>query len=242
MMRKKKSPMNINNFEWDPKDSESKRIISKEIFQDRVYEKFCYVKENDIVMDIGSNVGAFTYSILDKKPKRVYCVEPSNSLIDILWRNTRSEIVTYINKAICDEDNEKAELKKTDFIYNHTGTFKSTTFKNLLKKHDIQKIDFMKIDCEGGEYSIFNEKNRDFLLNKVKHIAGEWHLSDIRSFESGFRKFRDLYLRNHKNYFISAKNAPDVTTWVYDENYINWYSANLKGGAQFMVYITNEVK
>ena len=85
---------NLNNFNWGWMDKPTNRTLSsgnvtksfgqwhkdaitKEIFEDKLYEKFFTVEEGDIVMDFGSSVGPFTYSILDNKPKHVYCIEPS---------------------------------------------------------------------------------------------------------------------------------------------------------------------
>jgi hypothetical protein len=84
--------------------------IGEEVFDKKIYEKFHEVKENDIVMDIGANVGSFTYSILNKKPKHVYCIEPSNTLINTLIENTKGYSVTHINKAISNT-NDKFKIK-----------------------------------------------------------------------------------------------------------------------------------
>jgi 2-polyprenyl-3-methyl-5-hydroxy-6-metoxy-1,4-benzoquinol methylase len=50
-----------------------KNSIIKEIFEDKCYEQFFEVEEGDTVLDVGASVGPFTYSILHKKPKQVYC-------------------------------------------------------------------------------------------------------------------------------------------------------------------------
>ena len=74
--------MDINNFDWgwmeNPEVTDLKPLLIKEVFEDRIYEKFFTIDEGDIVLDIGSSVGPFAYSILDKKPKHIYCLEPSS--------------------------------------------------------------------------------------------------------------------------------------------------------------------
>jgi hypothetical protein len=234
--------MNIPNFDWGVNLTDP-GIVYKEIFEDRIYEKFRDVREGDVVVDIGANIGAFTHSILDKNPEHVYCVEPSNACFDVLFKNTKhnSDVITYINKGFdnVESDNFKI-IKDINYIYGHTkDTYKTTTFKNFIAKHKIDKIDFMKIDCEGGEYSVFNKENRNYIQNNVKYIAGEWHLSDIPEFIKGFMEFRDLYLKGHKSHFVYTRDGLDVTTWIYDDNYIKYYSDTLKGGAQFIIYILN---
>ena len=56
-------------FNWGTNSEETVSIVGTEIFVDKIYEKFALVKEHDIVVDIGSNVGAFGYSIKDKNVK-----------------------------------------------------------------------------------------------------------------------------------------------------------------------------
>ena len=233
-------PLNtdLSNFDWAGQDFNP--IIKQEIFDDRIYELFYEIKQNDVVLDIGANVGAFTYSILDRKPKKVYCFEPSKPMIDTLWKNTRSPDVVYINYALAADNSEETEQHENTHVYYHEGKFKTITFDYFLQKHEVNHIDFMKIDCEGGEYSIFTEKNKDFILNNISHIAGEWHIHPIYLEE--FKKFRDLYLKDHKSFHVTAKNYPDVSQWIFSDSYLEWYLDAMGTGAQFMIYMNNTVK
>jgi len=69
--------MNIDNFNWGNSNQWYQDFIGKEIFEQKIYEKVFSVEEDDIVFDAGSSIGIFGYSILDKKPSRIYCIEPS---------------------------------------------------------------------------------------------------------------------------------------------------------------------
>ena len=89
--------MNIENFDWGWMNEHSGIVVTRpgmdavsledfhkngmimEIFTDQCYEKFYKIKEGDIVVDIGASVGPFTYSILHKKPKHVFCLEPTST-------------------------------------------------------------------------------------------------------------------------------------------------------------------
>jgi len=71
-----------------------KQGMIQEIFIDQCYEKFYKVKEGDIVVDIGASVGPFTYSILSKNPKHIFCLEPSEREFKILVKNTLCHPVT----------------------------------------------------------------------------------------------------------------------------------------------------
>lgn len=232
-------------FDWGWLDISTVTCITQEIFIDRIYEKYREVKEDDIVMDIGANVGAFTASILRKNPRRVFAVEPSNSLINALWNNTKSELVTYVNYAIADKDEKNVfigpENVDTVYIYNNVGSYFNTmTFSTLVNKHKIEYVDFMKIDCEGGEYSVFNAENKEYILNNVKHVAGEWHLSHIPAFVKQFKEFRELYLKDHQNYCVLDRYERDVTKYIFDDEFIDGYNAHARGGAQFLLYMNND--
>jgi FkbM family methyltransferase len=231
--------INILSFNWGGLDSNNIDIISNEIFDKNIYEKHVKVKEGDVVMDIGSNVGAFTVSILDKNPSKVYCIEPSNTLMDAIKQNTQNKCV-YINKAISDKTSTET-IKEGIHIYCNEGDeYETITFKQLIEENQINKIDFLKIDCEGGEYDIFTEENKEWILNNVKHIAGELHLWGTVDSVNRFKLFRDAYLTNHKNYYIlNAHTEEDITNKIFDNEFIQSYSDTNTHSAQFLFYITN---
>ena len=167
--------MNIENFIWEPKCYDRfKETVSKEIFQDNIYEKYFEVEKGDIVFDIGASLGPFTYSILDKEPSHVFCFEPSYEEFKTLVLNTRHGNVTHVNKGISDKVGEF----NFEFVFDTSGKHKlySTTFKKIIEDYNIEKIDFLKTDCESGEYDIFTIENLIWIKNNVKKISGEWHL------------------------------------------------------------------
>ncbi len=238
--------INLDNFKWGWMDKPTNRTLSsgdvtksfgqwhkdaitKEIFEERIYEKFFEVEEGDIVMDFGSSVGPFTYSILEKNPKHVYCIEPSPEEIETLIENTKNGSVTCINKGIANEEGE--------FEFNLFGVddgpkiAKATTFHNILKEHNITKIDFLRTDCEGGEYSIFNNQNFFWIKENVKKIAGEWHLESAESKEK-FKLFRDTYLRLFPNTKVFSVDGVDIKWDLWNEHFLEYYF-------QVIVYIDN---
>ena len=238
--------INLENFDWGWMDKPTNRTLSngnvtksfgqwhkdaitKEIFEERIYEKFFEVEEGDIVMDFGSSVGPFTYSILDKKPKHVYCFEPSPEEIETLTKNTQSGPVTIINKGISDKEGE--------FEFNLFGLdggmklAKSTTFDKIRDEYDIKKIDFIKTDCEGGEYSVFNNKNFFWIKENVKKVVGEWHLETPER-KQQFRVFRDTYLRLFPNIEVYSVDGANIKWDLWNEHFLEYYY-------QVIVYIDN---
>ena len=81
-----------------------KNAAIEEIFGRRVYEKFFEVDPGDIVLDVGASIGLFTYTILEKNAKHIYCVEPSESEFRVLVENTMGYPVTPILKGISKEN------------------------------------------------------------------------------------------------------------------------------------------
>lgn len=224
--------LNLENFDWgwmssSPLGLYHQQQIINEIFGQNVYERFFEVCENDIVLDVGASHGPFTYSILHKKPKHVYCVEPSQVEFPILVKNTIGYPVTPINKGLSDNN----ELQQNDLIFGGGNIMEGITFQKLKELYNLKKIDFIKTDCEGGEYCIFNEENFEYVKENVRKISGEWHL-DTPELKSKFRKFRELYLSNFENHEIFSVDAVNVKWDLWNEHFIEYYN-------QVIIYIEN---
>lgn len=231
-----------DDFDWGDLSYDDKITIEREVVNEKVYRYWNDVKEGDVVLDIGASVGAYTISILDQKPKKVYCVEPSKHLLKKLVKNCAEKVfdfeenpLTCINYAIVDSTSE------TINIFGEDKHFEGIAFNQLIEKYDIRHVDYMKIDCEGGEYSIFKEENMNFLLNNVKFIAMEIHLN-YNGCREKFKNFRDSFLVKFNNYKvmsctrqnISWGNSLDIKDSIFDDEFIDQYTC------EFMIYISNE--
>ena len=226
-------------FNWGTNSEETVSIVGTEIFVDKIYEKFALVKEHDIVVDIGSNVGAFGYSIKDKNVKKIYCIEPSNGLIETLSGNLNGMPLCIINKAISNKNQDNVELSNSDNIFSHIGNSYSTiSFKKFIEDNNISSIDFLKIDCEGGEYEIFNEENRDYIINNVKNIALEWHFLNENTIEN-FKIFRNYYLNGYF-YKVFNRYGEDISINILDDQYLIDFESYHRPycNGQFIIYIS----
>ena len=237
----------LDNFDWgwmnEPNDSyrvlegENKQIgqfhketIIREIYVDNCYEKFFEVNEGDIVLDIGASVGPFTYSILDKKPKHVFCFEPSYREFKTLVKNTIGNPVTHINKGITD----KNSIVENDELFGGETEMEGITFKKFIDLFGVDKIDFIKTDCEGGEYHIFNDDNMDYIKNNVNKIVGEWHLKlENHNYVEEFRHFRDTYLKQFPNHQVYSTDNIDIKWDLWNEHFLEYYH-------QVIVHIDNQ--
>lgn len=196
-----------------------KQGMIKEIFIDRCYEKYFEVENGDIVVDIGASVGPFTYSILNKKPKHVFCLEPSESEFSVLVKNTLGYPVTQINKGISD----KNTIVDSELIFGGEKNMESITFEKFIKLYNLKKIDFMKIDCEGGEYHVFTDENFDYIKQNVKKISGEWHLKTAEE-KINFRNFRDNILNRFPHFQVNSIDGIDIKWDLWNEHFIEYYN------------------
>jgi FkbM family methyltransferase len=225
--------MNIENFNWGKSTQWFKEFIGNEIFNERIYEKNIPVEEGDVVFDAGSSIGIFGYSILDKSPSKIYCVEPSFEEIEISKTNIPKEIGVFLNYGISNVDGE-VELKdvyENGVHKSDNKTFKVLKFSSIIKELNIDKIDFLKTDCEGGEYDIFNIKNLIWLKQNMRKAVGEWHL-DTPENKQKFREFRDVFLRVFPNHKIYSLDNVDIKWDLWNEHFIEYYN-------QVIIHIDN---
>lgn len=204
-----------------------KTMMIKEIFVDKCYEKFFEVEKDDIVLDIGASIGPFTFSILHKNPKHVYCVEPSESEFKTLVKNTLGYPVTQINKGISDSNN----LVKSNVLFGGESYMDSITFTKLVNLYNLNNIDFLKTDCEGGEYYIFTEENFEFITKNVKKIVGEWHLNTSDN-KHKFDLFRKIYLNRLSNFEVYSIDGINIKWDLWSDNFLSYYT-------EVLIYIDN---
>ncbi len=221
----------MDSFNWGTSPEWFQNIITKEIFQERIYEKFFEVEEGDIVLDVGASIGPFAYSILHKNPKHIFCIEPSFDEFPTLAWNTRYGNVTCINKGISKVDDKVTSLTVYGSEGNATEIY-GISFKNFIDLYNIKQIDFLKTDCEEGEYDIFTPENLIWIKQNVKKIAGEWHLGNPES-KQKFKEFRDVYLRVFPKHEIYSTDGINVKWDLWNEHFIEYYE-------QVIIYINNK--
>jgi FkbM family methyltransferase len=214
--------MNLSNFNWGPSNQWYIDTITNEIFSNNCYEKFLNVENGDVVLDFGASIGPFTFSILNKKPKHVICIEPSLELFPTLVANTNHGPVTCLNKAIYSDDLTSVQLGEIYGSEINILTVPTIKFRSIVDLYNLEKIDFLKTDCEGGEYDIFNVSNLIWIKGNVKKIVGEWHLGSIEH-KQKFREFRDVYLRLFTNYQVYSVDGVDIKWDLWNDHFIEYY-------------------
>ena len=162
------------------------------------YLKHLELESDDIVLDIGMNIGVFSV-IASKHCKKIISFEPDIDNFNLAKENlklNKIENVEIYNEAISDKSGE-IELFLNDGVCSdcHSTlpirgrksiTVKSTDINDIIKKYRPTK---MKIDCEGEELNFMQFAN----LKDVLNISMEVHFVYSK---------RD----NHKKYFELLRN------------------------------------
>lgn len=205
-------------------------IYFYEIFIRKVYEKNnIKIKEGDIVVDIGSNIGMFAHYALKNKAKSIICCEPNPKAFAVL------ESVFCNNSKVClnnfaisrNETSlqllypEEYEFSGGEFISSNSAVtwynrdfrsvgVKGICFSDFLNLNNITKIDFLKIDCEGGEFEILTPENGVLFKNNVKNLVLECHGETDKIVD---------FLNAHSFIFEMEKNGPVLSLfWARNSN------------------------
>lgn len=154
-------------------------------------------KEGDTVIDIGGNVGMISIYLAKKFPfLKIYAYEPvkknyENFLTNIKLNKIPDGIIHVENKAITKDGRNvnivtdctntggsavaELEIHKFDIDFI-SEDIPSTTLNDIFKDNNIKSCKLLKIDCEGSEYEILYNTNKEF-LEKCDHLRGEFHNS-----------------------------------------------------------------
>lgn len=153
------------------------------------YERMgCYVREGDVVLDVGGNIGAFSRRAETEGASRVIALEPVTPTYECLVMNAGPKTETY--KLGLSAITAFPEFQIHDNFTHIGGGTTKTKYEESRVVHKekalclnvndffnsglFDKIDFMKVDIEGGEYDLF-ETIHDEHLKKMRCVAAELH-------------------------------------------------------------------
>jgi len=213
-----------------PKNLPLLEIIS-EIFTYKVYTPInLRIAPNDIVLDIGANIGIFSLFASLNTRNLIYAFEPFTENIKYIKKNAKKNLANNIiineyaisgrtdimnlsltrnpaGNILYTKDLKKSEKTSVDVL--------SKTLEQIMEENNLKQIDFLKMDCEGSEGDIFMSTSKQY-LRRIKKISLEFH--------------DNVSVLNHHQIQQVLKNA-DFSTWL------NWngmgpfgyiYGINLK--------------
>jgi len=177
------------------------------------WKKYYYfVDEEDIVLDVGANIGLF--SILSKNAKKIICVEPIRECIPILEKNLDSNKL--LNKSIIinmavgkkgrlwlERDTHINLSKVVQKRTKNTQKIKSELLEYFTKKY---KTNLVRMDVEGYEYEILKQG----IPKRINKIAMEFHAGLL-----GNKKIKEILQLFHKEKFKVRYIVEDLPLRLY---------------------------
>jgi len=164
---------------------------------------FNNIRPDDVVLDIGANIGAITIP-LAKEAKKVYAVEPL--FTEELKGNIELNRLQNVEVLECGlgEDNTSLEVE----YGSKKAVCRLVSMASILKITG--DIDFLKVDCEGAEWLIQPQQ-----LEGIREIRMELHIrrnskrSDLKDFDNLISWLKD------NNYSLDIQRnvqaAPDIS-------------------------------
>ncbi len=198
------------------------------------------IKEGNIVIDIGANIGYYTLlaaKIVGNKGK-VFAFEPDPENFKILKKNidaNRYKNVVLVQKVVSDkskklklflsEDNKAGHKIYGDNTNKNFVIVNSVTINDFLKNQDVE-VDFIKMDIEGAEGKAFAGMSSIMKKNKIK-IMTEFIPSLLRDLDTDPRKYIKTFIEyGFKIYDINNLNKP-ATIEELMQRYDNGKHTNL---------------
>jgi FkbM family methyltransferase len=126
-----------------------------------------FVRQGDVVLDCGANIGVFAREALNAGAKTVVAIEPAPENVECLRRNFAPEIeqgrLIVYPKGVWDKDDwltmnvDDTNSAADSFVMNPKEAKPSqqrlplTTIDKLVAELKLEKVDFIKMDIEGAE-------------------------------------------------------------------------------------------
>jgi FkbM family methyltransferase len=158
-----------------------------------------FMKDGDVVIDAGANIGMFSVKATHDFPTaHLYAFEPSARTFDVLKKNTAHyPNITRINLGLGESENQKTI---TQYEFGAVGarmedssmgtlaspwektfseTASITTIDSFVKKGNLPRVNFIKIDTEGYEAKILRgaaetiRKYRPVMAMSAYHHPGD---------------------------------------------------------------------
>lgn len=165
--------------------------VGRDLFFDGEYEPETVnlikslLKEGDIMIDAGANIGAISLPVAKGNHGQVYAFEPAKHVFEILEKNiavNKLKNVTPVSLALSDVV-ETREFYESNRVHGWSGMVKIDSFQNykvkattldfFAEENNIRQIKVLKADVQGWEYFVF--KGAEKLLNerRIEYIIFE---------------------------------------------------------------------
>jgi FkbM family methyltransferase len=151
-------------------------------------EEYGYIFKNQVVMDVGANIGSFSLWV-QPMASRIYAIDVSDDCLRVMGKSIRDNLLDNITThhcAIAGESGTRLVNRSGD---PHAGGWRidiagdyaveAHTVNDFMVKHKIDHVDILKLDVEGAEAEILEAK--DFPKHKINTVAGETHSTELHT-------------------------------------------------------------
>ena len=193
-----------------------------------------FIMKDDVVFDIGANIGAFTVPFAKKVGDfgEIYSFEPQKLIYEILHENVNKNKLKNVKVFNIGVGKKEEELELNDIDYSKVGNFGGVSFKyesssftkniknkkykvkvkNLDQLTEIKKCNFIKMDVELMELEILTGGKK--FLKKFRPIL--W----IENHELYPNKINKFLLENDYNaYWVYSTAFNKSNYFINDNNY-----------------------
>ncbi len=169
-------------FQLRPRTTD--RAMINEMFIERPYtpDGIFAIRNNDRILDIGANIGAFTvFAARQARQGCVHSVEPVAANFQILENNVRLNGLKNVRllRAAVGSGTGKLRIAAAGAASSVVWVDKESTeevdqikLQSLIE--DMGSIDLLKMDCEGAEFDILMNASPE-VLKRIPRIAMEYH-------------------------------------------------------------------
>ena len=200
------------------------------LIYEREYENKIFISPNDIVYDLGANIGVFTRWATLFNPKSIYSFEPTPSLFKDLQQTFIQDSNVYVlGLAITSETKtlnfyeltentgnslvEIPEENRIGDIFKGVTQVQGINLEEYVIKNMLPLPTLLKIDIEGSEYDFFATTSDVFFAN-ANQIIVEFHhniegISKLDKIQNVIKRFLNL------GYKIQVKEGDSINNDMF---------------------------
>lgn len=194
---------------WVRPDTDDKSMVTDALTKDYPFAN----TKDEIVLDCGANVGAFTKRALDMGAKKVYAVEPWGPTLEVLRKNFGDHPQVEIFPYAVSKTDVVLTLPKENRLGGVSGFVKhrkpvlsqkakGVSLEDLIKRTGAT---FLKLDIEGAEWDVLPCD-----LGTVNTLCGELHTMSIPNRKRAFEFF--IWLEENGFWVSHIKDGPNRNT------------------------------